>query len=324
MSVAAPTTMETKGPAQPMNLAAASWLGGIYVLASLAVVFFAVPQLWTALVGAEASGPIRYFGHALQLLAIPVLGYFGYKLAGENPPKGLRGGVFLAFTSIVVGFFLIKYFLGTLERMTTGFEIGQVLSLLFFSFCLFLFWKFLKSDRMPRWSVALENAGWFDAHLYKRNQGVRVRRFTILGILIVLGSGIYTMWRNKVISSENWIVSMPFSGASLMLLPDIHATIPLILIALTIWFAWRIVNLPVFADFLIATEAEINKVSWTPRPKLIRDTIVVLITVLIITLFLFVVDMFWGILLSRSWVGILPSQEELSRDRTQQVNPNEW
>ncbi len=146
----------------------------------------------------------------------------------------------------------------------------------------------------------------------------------ILGILIVLGSGIYTMWRNKVVSSEHWIVSMPFSGTSLLLLPDIHVTIPLMLIALTIWFAWRVVNLPVFADFLIATEAEINKVSWTPRPKLIRDTIVVLITVLIITLFLFVVDMFWGILLSRSWVGILPSEEELSRDKTQQVNPNEW
>ena len=58
-------------------------------------------------------------------------------------------------------------------------------------------------------------------------------------------------------------------------LPDLQFTVPLILIAATLWFAWRAVNYPTFGDFLIATEAEINKVSWT-REALIRDTIVVL------------------------------------------------
>ena len=32
-------------------------------------------------------------------------------------------------------------------------------------------------------------------------------------------------------------------------------------------------------DFLIATEAEMNKVSWTTRKRLVKDTIVVLVTV---------------------------------------------
>ncbi len=32
-----------------------------------------------------------------------------------------------------------------------------------------------------------------------------------------------------------------------------------------LWLAWRVVNVPSFADFLIATEAELNKVSWTTR-----------------------------------------------------------
>ena len=40
----------------------------------------------------------------------------------------------------------------------------------------------------------------------------------------------------------------------------------------------------------IATEAEINKVSWTTRKRLIQDTTVVLVTVFLFTLFLFVVD----------------------------------
>jgi preprotein translocase SecE subunit len=83
----------------------------------------------------------------------------------------------------------------------------------------------------------------------------------------------------------------------------------LLLIALSLWVAYRLVNHPTFADFLIATEAEMNKVSWTPRRRLIQDTIVVLTTVLILTLFLFVVDVFWGWLLSRSFIGVLQQTE---------------
>jgi preprotein translocase SecE subunit len=86
------------------------------------------------------------------------------------------------------------------------------------------------------------------------------------------------------------------------------------------------VNYPVFADFLIATEAEINKVSWTPRARLIQDTIVVLASVVIITLFLFVVDVFWGWILSRQVVGILPSDEEQAKtlNNTRQINTSEY
>ena len=50
----------------------------------------------------------------------------------------------------------------------------------------------------------------------------------------------------------------------------VHLVVPLLLSAGLIWFAWRIVNWPTFADFLIATEAEINKVSWTTRKRLVR------------------------------------------------------
>jgi preprotein translocase SecE subunit len=329
MSVAASTTTEAKGSSQPMSLWTVGMVGAIYALASLAVVLFAVPQLWQATVGSVIAPRIgegfnAFIRLVVQLAALVGLVFFGSKLAGEHPPKGLYGSVFLAVMTIAAGFFLIKWFVGTFERMGRGFELGQVVSLLFFTFCLFLLWKYLKSDRMQRWSVGLEAAGWFDTKSYKRNQGIRVRRFTILGLFLVFGSGIYTLWHNRVIVNENWMVDIPFSGKSFMLLPDIKATIPLLLIALTIWCSWRVVNYPTFADFLIATEAEINKVSWTPRAKLIRDTIVVLITVLIITAFLFLVDIFWGFFLSRSWIGVLPSDEEQSQRNTQQVNPNEW
>ena len=54
---------------------------------------------------------------------------------------------------------------------------------------------------------------------------------------------------------------------------------------------------PPFVEFLIATEAEMNKVSWTSRDDLYRATTVVLVTVLLMSLFLFGVDWLWSNLL---------------------------
>src|SRR5205823_12945818 len=53
--------------------------------------------------------------------------------------------------------------------------------------------------------------------------------------------------------------------ATFTLLPHLKFTLPILILAAAMWFAWRVVNQPVFADFLIATEAELNKVSWTTR-----------------------------------------------------------
>jgi preprotein translocase SecE subunit len=86
--------------------------------------------------------------------------------------------------------------------------------------------------------------------------------------------------------------------ATIPLLPGVKYTLPLLLIALALWGAWRIVNLPTFADFLIATEAELNKVSWITRKKLIQDTIVVLVTVVLMAIFLFFMDQIWRVLLT--------------------------
>jgi preprotein translocase SecE subunit len=90
---------------------------------------------------------------------------------------------------------------------------------------------------------------------------------------------------------------------TLIVLPKVAYTIPLILAALSLWLAWRLVNVPVFADFLIATEAELNKVSWTTRRRLVQDTIVVLTTVVLMAAFLFAADFLWSKLLTG--IGVL-------------------
>ena len=93
--------------------------------------------------------------------------------------------------------------------------------------------------------------------------------------------------------------------ASIVLLPAVRFTLPILLLALTLWLAWRIVNLPTFADFLVATEAEMNKVSWTTRSRLYQDTVVVLVTMILLAVFLFLVDMGWHAILSWKPIGVL-------------------
>jgi len=106
----------------------------------------------------------------------------------------------------------------------------------------------------------------------------------------------------------------PFYGtetfATIQLLPLVQYTVLFILAALAGWMAWRIVNFPAFADFLIATEAEMNKVSWTSRKNLIKDTIVVLVTVFLMAVYLFTMDQAWSHLLSWKPVRILQLQPD--------------
>lgn len=54
------------------------------------------------------------------------------------------------------------------------------------------------------------------------------------------------------------------------LMYKVHLMMPLVLGLLLFWVSYRVVNMPVFADFLIATEAEMNKVSWTTRRRWCR------------------------------------------------------
>ncbi|MBI1916239.1 MAG: preprotein translocase subunit SecE [Planctomycetes bacterium] len=103
--------------------------------------------------------------------------------------------------------------------------------------------------------------------------------------------------------------------ASITLLPAVRFTIPLLLLLLTIWLAWRVVNLPTFGDFLIATEAELNKVSWTTRARLWQDSLVVLTTMLLMALFLFVVDIAWGKILSWNPIGVLQVKTQTEKPK---------
>src|SRR5207248_11144136 len=127
------------------------------------------------------------------------------------------------------------------------------------------------------------------------------------GILLVGATGVYSLLFSGTVP-ESWVMAVPFADGPVTVMTDLRYVAPVVLMALTLWVAFRAVNLPTFAEFLIATEAEMNKVSWTSRKRLIQDTLVVLITTFLMTLFLLVVDLFWGWLLSMKYIEVLPSK----------------
>jgi preprotein translocase subunit SecE len=115
---------------------------------------------------------------------------------------------------------------------------------------------------------------------YKPLQGRRARLGTTIGLGAVVGLG---------------LVQLYFTLDEATQLTRI--AVPLVAGAILGWLIYRILEFPPFVEFLIATEAEMNKVSWTSRDELKRATIVVLVTVAIMALFLFGVDFLWQFLL---------------------------
>jgi preprotein translocase subunit SecE len=69
--------------------------------------------------------------------------------------------------------------------------------------------------------------------------------------------------------------------------------IPAGLLALGGWFGFRLVNWPRFADFLIAVEAEMAKVSWPAKTELVRASLVVIFTIFFLAITLFLFDIIW-------------------------------
>ena len=75
--------------------------------------------------------------------------------------------------------------------------------------------------------------------------------------------------------------------------------LPGILCLASWWASYRMVNMPNFADFLIAVEAEINKVSWPTRGELFRASMVVLICIIMLALILYSYDIIWRVIFSK-------------------------
>lgn len=464
MAVAVKNTPEAGSRGPLSSLPVASLVGVVYVLVSLAVILAVIPNAWETAIapGLKASGGI-FLNATLLVLTIVAAGVGlvigGLRLMGPQPIPGLKAGIFVGLVGVLLIAGITKWaslwfehwaFDGFLSG-SSGRTIALALTAVVGLGLLVLAGRFFFKPGFGNWLVKVEEQGWFSVESYKRSQGVRVRRGTILGILILVAAGLFTLLTSRRLDTmpTDLTVQVPFTGnvtiehlgnaevvfkdhgldpqigtvmdrytfrqlnqelaekyvkisdpgignefeqdqvvpkekfekivetqeqkiaklqaeakqmkeavpvdlryltkereasdlrtgmpkkvdpepaggkttfATLTLLPAVKFTLPLIVGALALWIGWRIVNLPVFADFLIATEAEMNKVSWTTRRRLVQDTIVVLTAVTLMTIFLLIADVVWGNLLKT--IGVLrigggdesgEVQEEYSPSRT--------
>ncbi len=83
---------------------------------------------------------------------------------------------------------------------------------------------------------------------------------------------------------------------------------PSVIGMLAAWAIFGFYNWPRFADFLIATEAEMTKVSWSSKQDLKRATSVVLATLFLLAFFLFSVDWVWSWVLEKIGVRLEAKQ----------------
>lgn len=133
-------------------------------------------------------------------------------------------------------------------------------------------------------------AGMFTASRYKRNQGKVARQATFLAIVAAVAIG---AWRfGDWMSQDAWAQVIP-DGLEATLSPYVVGKyiVPALLAGLGAWAAFRIVNIPRFAEFLISVENEMSKVSWPSRGELFRASMVVIVVIFLLTAILFTYDL---------------------------------
>jgi preprotein translocase SecE subunit len=571
MAVAVKTPPGTRYSGTLASPAILSLVGVLYLLACLVIVFKLLPDLWWSAWDALGWGGITFVGGTLLVMVALAVGVglliLGGRLLGPHPPAGVRAGVFVAFSGLLIVVLLARWisiqvenaaYSGAFSPQVGAWIVGVIGVLLLAGWIRLFTWP-----RVQRFVLLLEHGGWFHATSYKWNQGQKVRRGTIFGILLLVGAGIYTLISHDTLQkgSRNWALNIPFTGKvaiesygnnggllpgdtteffindvspsaksqvqvrmagdtslsvgriipakhyedavntllqgkgfpadvasvrsalaeladegatveyldkvdeliynrtkqllspqffpeetlrrlrevdqqtdmadmsklveavkaeaakmnpapdigpvlnlpvavlvvdrfalhkinqntekdtyvkvvlkgdsnltegqivprsdfdaevdklnaekkkgrdrelpteqplvgatgatsydTVTLLPSIQFTVPLILLVGSIWLAWRIVNMPTFADFLIATEAEMNKVSWTTQKRLVQDTIVVLATVFLMSVFLFGMDWTWKVVLSWQPIGVLHIPKD-SSDKDKKIEQKKW
>ncbi|MFG0265629.1 MAG: preprotein translocase subunit SecE [Rhodopirellula sp. JB055] len=119
----------------------------------------------------------------------------------------------------------------------------------------------------------------FHAGVYKANQGRIVRQLTALAVWVIVTLGCWRLYS---------FLPAAMGDSSLA-----ARVIPAVLLAAGLWFGFRVVNWPRFADFLIAVEAEMNKVTWPSKDELIRASVVVIFTIFFLAITLFLFDVLW-------------------------------
>ncbi|MHC4913749.1 MAG: preprotein translocase subunit SecE [Planctomycetota bacterium] len=112
--------------------------------------------------------------------------------------------------------------------------------------------------------------------IYKRGQGKYTRLCTAFGVAIIVGLGCWRLYEKLEATDLGlWTVTMVPAG---------------LFVALGLLIFW-LVNKPSVADFMIAAEGEMKKVSWSSRREIAVSTFIVIVVVIVMAVILYVTDL---------------------------------
>ena len=112
--------------------------------------------------------------------------------------------------------------------------------------------------------------------IYKRGQGKYTRLCSTFGAAIIVGLGCLQLY-NKLQATDwgLWVETMVPAG---------------LFVVLALMIYW-LINKATIADFMIAAEGEMKKVSWSSRQEIAVSTLIVIIVVIIMAMLLGITDL---------------------------------
>lgn len=112
-------------------------------------------------------------------------------------------------------------------------------------------------------------------YFYKRSQGYYTRLWSCLAIWFICAIGCYVLYDKLQTSGNEWV----------------YTGVPVILLSVITWFLYWLQNRPSLADFLILSEGELKKVSWSSKAEITASTIIVIFVVISMAVFLGLIDL---------------------------------
>jgi preprotein translocase subunit SecE len=130
--------------------------------------------------------------------------------------------------------------------------------------------------------------------IYKRGQGKYTRLCSAAGAAAIAALGCLQLYKKLLAASLGLSPK-----ATLWVATMVPVALLVVLAALIFW----LVNKPLVANFMIAAEGEMKKVSWSSRKEIVVSTSVVIVVVIILAVFLGLTDIIFE-LLFREIIGI--------------------
>jgi preprotein translocase subunit SecE len=120
--------------------------------------------------------------------------------------------------------------------------------------------------------------------IYKRGQGNYTRLWSAFGFAIIVALGCWRLYN---------LLEAGVPGLSRRASLWVATMVPAGLFIVSSLLIFWLVNKPTVADFMIAAEGEIKKVSWSSRKEIAVSTFIVIVVVILMAALLGITDLFF-------------------------------